>query len=117
MLQKIDNAVSKFEESLCVLIFLSMVCVVCWSVICRYCLEIPFLQGEELARYLMIYVVFIGTSIGVKNKSHIGVDVFVGMIPEHIRKYVHIMTEILSCLIFVVLLILSIEMFIYLGNL
>ena len=68
------------EGFLSVVLFLAMVAIVCWSVICRYALKIPFLQSEELARYLMIYIVYIGTSIGVKSKSHIGVEVFVDML-------------------------------------
>ena len=51
------------EGFLSVVLFLAMVAIVCWSVICRYALKIPFLQSEELARYLMIYIVYIGTSI------------------------------------------------------
>lgn len=49
------------EGFLSVVLFLAMVAIVCWSVICRYALKIPFLQSEELARYLMIYIVYIGT--------------------------------------------------------
>ena len=55
MLKKIDDAVNKFEGTVSVVLFLIMVLVVCWSVICRRVLKITFLQGEELARYLMIY--------------------------------------------------------------
>ena len=79
MLKKLDQAFSKVEGFLSVVLFLAMVAIVCWSVICRYALKIPFLQSEELARYLMIYIVYIGTSIGVKSKSHIGVEVFVDL--------------------------------------
>lgn len=99
------------EGFLSVVLFLAMVAIVCWSVICRYALKIPFLQSEELARYLMIYIVYIGTSIGVKSKSHIGVEVFVDMLPEKIYKKVRIFTEILCMLMFVLLFVLSLQMF------
>lgn len=110
ILKKIDNAVNKFEGAVSVTLFLIMVLVVCWSVICRRVLKITFLQGEELARYLMIYVVFIGTSVGVKNKSHIGVEVFVDLLPEKAKRYAKIFTETLCMLIFIVLFVLSIQM-------
>ena len=58
MLKKLDQAFSKVEGFLSVVLFLAMVAIVCWSVICRYALKIPFLQSEELARYLMIYIVY-----------------------------------------------------------
>lgn len=109
MLKKIDDAVNKFEGTVSVVLFLIMVLVVCWSVICRRVLKITFLQGEELARYLMIYVVYLGTSVGVKNKSHIGVEVFVDLLPEKARKYVKIATETLCMLIFLLLFVLAIQ--------
>ncbi len=114
MLKKIDHAVSKFEDTLSVVLFLAMVLIVCWSVLCRYLLKIPFLQGEELARFLMIYVVYIGTSIGVKTKSHIGVEVFVDMLPEKTKSVVKIVTEIFCALLFVLLFALSIQMLMHL---
>ena len=46
MLKKIDDAVNKFEGTVSVVLFLIMVLVVCWSVICRRVLKITFLQGE-----------------------------------------------------------------------
>lgn len=114
MLKKIDNAVNKLEGAVSVALFLTMVLVICWSVICRRVLKITFLQGEELARYFMIYVVFFGTSIGVKNKSHIGVEVFVDLVPERARRYVKIVTETLCMLIFAVLFVLSIQYMLHL---
>lgn len=111
MLKKLDQAFSKVEGFLSVVLFLAMVAIVCWSVICRYALKIPFLQSEELARYLMIYIVYIGTSIGVKSNSHLGVEVFVDMLPEKIYKKVRIFTEILCMLMFVLLFVLSLQMF------
>ena len=110
MLKRIDYIIEKIEDVLSTVLFLSMVGIVCWGVICRYVLKIPFLQGEELARYLMIYVVYIGTSIAVKSKSHIGVEVFVDMLPDRIKKYVKIATEILCALIFMLLFGLSLQM-------
>lgn len=110
MLKKIDDTISSLEGIVSVILFLAMVLVVCWSVICRRILKITFLQGEELARYLMIYVVYLGTSIGVKNKSHIGVEVFVDMLPEKVKGWVKIVTETLCMLIFVILLVLSLQM-------
>ena len=114
MLKKLDQAISKFEEALSVVIFLAMVFIVCWSVLCRYLFKISFLQGEELARFMMIYIVYIGTSIGVKTKSHIGVEVFVDMLPDGKRSYVKIFTEILCCLMFILLFALSLQMLMHL---
>ena len=114
MLRKIDNIINRLEDALSVILFLVMVLVVCWSVLCRYVLKIPFLQGEELARFLMIYIVYIGSSIGVKKWSHIGVEVFVDLLPEKVKKKVKICTECICALMFMVVFVLSIQMLIHL---
>ena len=110
MLTKIDKAVSKIEDIFSVVLFLAMVLITCWSVLCRYVLKVAFLQGEEISRYLMIYVVYLGTSVAVKTKQHIGVDVFVEMLPAKLKSNVKIFTEILCAAIFVLLFVLSIQM-------
>ena len=114
MLKKIENVIDRIEGALSVILFLVMVFVVCWSVLCRYVLKISFLQGEELARYLMIYIVYIGSSIGVKKGSHIGVEVFVDLLPEKIRRKVKICTETFCALMFIAVFVLSIQMMIHL---
>ena len=110
MIRKIDNVVSKVEDLISVVLFLAMVLVTCWSVVCRYVLKITFLQGEEISRYLMIYVVYFGSSIAVKTGAHIGVDVFVEMLPEKLKANVKIFTEILCALMFFLLFVLAVRM-------
>lgn len=114
MLRRIEKIIDQIEGALSVILFLVMVLVVCWSVLCRYVLKIPFLQGEELARFLMIYIVYIGTSIGVKRGSHIGVEVFVDLLPEKIKTNVKICTEIICAVMFMIVFVLSIQMMVHL---
>lgn len=110
MLKKIENHVVKVEETISVVLFLSIVCVVVWSVLCRYVFKISFLSGEELARYLMIYCVFFGTSIGVKRKAHIGVEFVVQALHGKARRAIILLGDLLSFVLFLILLALSIIM-------
>ncbi len=58
-----------------VLVSLITVCVFV-QVFVRYVLQKPlFLWSEELARYLLIWMVFLGVGVGVKNDAHFAMDV------------------------------------------
>ena len=46
------------------------------QVFVRYVLQKPlFLWSEELARYLLLWMVFLGIGVGVKNDAHFAMDV------------------------------------------
>jgi TRAP-type C4-dicarboxylate transport system permease small subunit len=52
------------------------------QVLCRYVVKYPLIWTEEAARYLMIWMVFIGTSCIIKRWDNINVDVFIKKLPE-----------------------------------
>lgn len=52
------------------------------QVLCRYVLKYPLVWTEEAARYLMVWMVFIGTSCIIKKWDNINVDVFIKMLKE-----------------------------------
>lgn len=41
--------------------------------------------SEELARYLMIYLTYVGASVGVKRKSHIAITFLSGRVPRRLE--------------------------------
>jgi len=60
--------------------------------------------SEELARYLMIYMTYLGVSVGVKRKSHIAVEFLVDRFPAKVQDAVEIVTNticIICCAIIV----------------
>jgi TRAP-type C4-dicarboxylate transport system permease small subunit len=60
------------------IIFTSLMCfIVLWQVISRFILNNPSRWSEEVARYLMIWITFLGASVGVKTASHLGLTIFV----------------------------------------
>lgn len=70
------------------LVLLVNVLVVFASVIWRYALHSPIEWAEEVARAMMIALVFFGVATSTGRGGHIGVDLFLRFIPEHVRPYV-----------------------------
>lgn len=58
---------------------------------------------EEMARYLMIYLSFIGASTGIKKWNNINVDMFINKFPKTFQKVVSVLIK-LSVLVFIVII-------------
>ena len=58
------------------------------SIILRYVVRVPNLVGEEISRYFLVTVVFIGISMCMRVKGHMGVTIFVDHLPSRIQAVV-----------------------------
>lgn len=72
-----------------------MVIVTLSQVIFRYVLTAPLPWSEELARYCFVWIVFLGGAIGLSRGIHLGVDLFVNLLPDPVRRAVDILTSVL----------------------
>jgi len=66
------------------------------QVLLRYIFKIGFPWTEELARYLVIYLSLIGSSIVVRNKDHPRIDMIYDLFSEKGRAYLSFLFNILS---------------------
>lgn len=66
-------------EFLCTVLFSAVCLIVLIQVVGRFILKVPTPWSEELARYLLVILVFLGTTVSIKEKSHlIALDIFSG---------------------------------------
>lgn len=101
-LNKVSDVVNTVAEYFCAIALGVMSIVVFAQVIFRLTSgSLPW--SEELARYLMIYMVYVGTSIGVKKSSHIAVEVVMDRCPAKVQKVVEILVYLLMMAAFVIL--------------
>lgn len=71
------------------------VLILLWGVFSRYVLNIAVAWVEELAVYLMIWLVFLGISVAAHERAHIGMLFIRDTLPIPIRKYVILLTNLL----------------------
>lgn len=69
-----------------ILVSILMVLVTLAQVIFRYVIAAPLPWSEELARYCFVWIVFLGGAVGLSRGIHLGVDLFVNMLPEPLRR-------------------------------
>ena len=67
-------------EVFCAAIFLGMIGLVFFNAFLRYVFRSSFAPSEEWARFLFIYITFIGGIEAFYRHKHIAVDMFVNMI-------------------------------------
>lgn len=79
-----------------------MTVVIFMQIIWRYVLLKPIPWAEELARYLFVWITYLGASVAVLEKSHTGVELFTSLLPKRMRRIASIVSYI-CCIFFVAL--------------
>jgi len=98
----IKKILNNIEEIIVVPLVGTMAAVIILQVIFRYIVKGSLPWSEELARYLMVWVTFVGASIGVKKGAHVGIEAFVLILPPKAKtfvKYLGIIISIVFCII------------------
>ncbi|MBK5207440.1 MAG: TRAP transporter small permease [Polaromonas sp.] len=89
---------------------------VLYQFVTRYVLNDSAAWTEEIARYELIAVVFIGAAIGVAKNSHIQVDFFYRHLPASIGRMLSGLVDVLRIGFFGAAVVMTIEMMRKLGN-
>lgn len=90
------RALTILESTLVTTALLLMIVVVFLQVFFRYVVSYSLPWSEELARYLMTWVVFVGASMGAREGAHIGVAAFVNIMPKWFHKFAIVFSGLCS---------------------
>ncbi len=97
---KLDELFLKVLNWAVAALFLFMFGVVMIAVISRYVMLVPMFWPEELARYIMIYMVFLGSSIAIREEKHPTLIFIIEKFPHQLRRY---WLVVIDSLIFILL--------------
>lgn len=109
---KFKNICSAIEKILLLIIAIFagvMIIITTVEVVRRYIFSASFQWAEELSRYLMVGVAFLGGSIGYRKKNLIPLDLITGKLPPRVQLILEFIMEIISVVILAVLFYLSIN--------
>jgi TRAP-type C4-dicarboxylate transport system permease small subunit len=98
--QPVDLSVYAWEDWVSFAIFWVLAWVVFYQVFTRYFLAEPAGWTEEIARYLLVAVVFIGAAMSVRKNNHIQVDAFYRYLPRRFARVLATLVDLLRCLFF-----------------
>lgn len=104
------------EDWLTFALFWALAGVVFLQFFTRYILNDSLAWTEEIARYLLIAVVFTGATIGVVKNNHIHVDFFYRFMPPRMGRVMSTLVDLLRVGFFAAAVLLTILMMLKLGS-
>lgn len=85
---------ANFEEMVCAILLTILVGAISAAVFFRYILNSPLPWPEELSRFALVWLTFIGASVATKRHGHIVVD-FAGLfLPNRARLWIALATDL-----------------------
>jgi TRAP-type C4-dicarboxylate transport system permease small subunit len=94
-MEKLSAFVDKITLTTASILLVLIAVIVNWGVFCRYVLFAPLPWSEQIPKYAMIYMGFLGASVGISRNRHIGFDILVTRLPSMIRKLIVVAGRIL----------------------
>ncbi len=82
----------------------------------RYALNNSASWTEEIARYLLIGVVFVGAAIGVAKNNHIQVDLLYRYLPARAGRVLALLVDVLRSAFFASMTLFTVQMMQKMGN-
>lgn len=108
--KKLEQLLDNLEAVFCILFGSTMILATILIVIYRYILNQPFTFGEEAARYLTVWFIYVGVAICAQRRGHLGVEAFTMIMPEKMRLVVNKLADLLTIFMFLFLMVCSILM-------
>ncbi len=85
----------KLEMSICIVLMSTMSALLAVQVFMRYVMGRSLSWSEELARYIFIWLIYLGISYGAKIMKHIKIEAFLGAFPKNSRPYIAIAGDLI----------------------
>src|SRR5262245_52294216 len=96
--EAVDISVYGWEDWVTFALFWVMAAVVFYQVYTRYVLSDSAGWTEEIARYFLVAVVFIGAAMSVRKNNHIQVDYFYRLMPALMGRVLSLFVDAFRCL-------------------
>ena len=90
----IDISKYRFEDWIALAFFWLLAGVIFHQFFTRYALNDSAAWTEEIARYLLICVVFVGAAIGVRKNNHVQVDFFYRILPRPLQRLMSTLVDL-----------------------
>ena len=84
--EAVDLSHYRFEDWLALVLFAVLAAVIFYQFFTRYALNDSASWTEEIARYFLIAVAFVGGAINVRKNNHVQVDFFYRLLPHAVNR-------------------------------
>ncbi len=109
VLEKLSRTINNWIEPLLFGLGFSMSIIVAVQVFCRYVLNHSLFWSEELARYLLVWLTFLGASVAYRRKVHPGIDIVSARMSDSIQTIFAIFVHLASIILFGVMIFFGVK--------
>lgn len=109
MKNKIISTLDKVEKGTLVIVFITMVITIFIQVINRNWLYLPLSWLEELAVYCMVYMVLLGTELGLRDDTQVRMTLLLDKLSDKAKSMVNIIVKLFVVLFAILTFIASIN--------
>lgn len=112
VLEWITTVVKWVMVSMTIVIFI----ITTYTVFTRYVLNIVPSWSEEIPRYLLVWITYLGAGLAIKFKEHISLDVFFNLMPVRARQVGHFFLNGLVAIVAVIMVVYGIGLVNHFGE-
>jgi C4-dicarboxylate transporter DctQ subunit len=103
----ISDIIASFEKKLAMILMFTMAVIVALAVFFRYVINVPLFWAGEVSIFLLIYITFLGGSLGLKYKTQASVTILIDYLPGKMKQLVLIVAHIFMLLFMAIILFYS----------
>jgi len=103
-IRSLSGGINQLVRMVLAVFITGMLAALLLQIVARYVMRIPFPWVEELARYLMIWTGFLGSSLAIRRGSHLGFSMLVERLPRPLERLVYCAVS-LAIMVFLAFLI------------
>lgn len=101
-------------------VMVSMTCVIfvitTVTVFMRYVLNIVPSWSEEIPRYLLVWITYLGAGLAIKYKEHISLDIFFNLMPLRARQVGHLILNGLVAIVAAIMIVYGVGLVRHFGD-
>ena len=108
--ERLVARINRLFELIVIGAYVALVADITAAVFFRYVLNDSLVWGEELARYLFVWLVFLGAGLGVGKNVHVGIDSFVRMLSPGPQKLMQLGVEVAVTVFLVAFIVVGVNL-------
>lgn len=108
--KKFVGVANTFAKWICIVSLSVMTVMIILQVIFRYVVQSSLSFSEEVARYMFIWSVFVGSALALKARSHVSIEIVVANLPRLPKRMAIVVSNLLSFIFYLLLFVFGIGM-------
>lgn len=102
---RINDIMNKIFGYVLAFVMAFMTVIIFWQVFARYVAGSSLSWSEELSRFLMIFMVLVGSSLALRDRKLIAVEIAQEVLKGKVKSFLIIITHLVSIVFYIILIV------------